>query len=410
VYDVSNIAQNTIRSILSVSYEDYFQGKPETDTREHFLVQKIKGSSDNLSHFRRKYIVCPDRYLREPSRAVQEHLINIGYISDSSDCCTNIPWRFFISQGENAKPFDFRVKRILSYLSDYGISTADVFAAFRGWDGTGAPDLIDFGNELKCIEVKFLGDQLKKHQVIFHEIARSLNIKVSILEFQNVFEPNLRSVGCPQKPSAREFKHFWSTKLGLKVSEFVDSHLKSTNVPIVSNNPWVVRSRRNGLTDLNSFKTAPTALVNTFLLCLRYENDKCEIIFSEDEIAEISRQLYHAGSMKWWIVPLVLSRWINFGPIKDDYINLIDVALDWEATFRTIFWEGRPKKDHFKKTLGFRSKPITLGLEKSKVAQIYKECKRGTPVKSAEHLKFFDYLLNITDNSEISLRDQSSLN
>lgn len=304
----TNEIQSAIDETLLTRYEDFYLDFPaEIGNR---LCLPVAQYPTKLMHLRRKYYPCPDGSFREPTRAMQYFLHDIGYISEFSDTCSNIPWRFFKNFSDHTKPIDPRVQFLIKYFSSHGISKRNLHRVFNSWNGKGAPDICDFSFPLQGIEVKALGDRIFKDQVHFHRLVEDeLDFKVRLLELQEV--SNERSyrrrrtiLAKDKKPQFNEVLLNKTLKKKLeKLFDYFDQH------------PYLVRKvDPNGYTF--SFLHNPFYLSQALNIICINDFPLSRLQFSEDDIFSLSLASFNGGYIHWWMIPIFFIPWIEKGKLN----------------------------------------------------------------------------------------------
>lgn len=365
----------------SFRYEDFYLDFPERDLKREGAIYQLVGLyPEELMHFNEKYVPCPDGAFREPSRALQEHLISIGYISEYSDACTNIPWKFFHQNSPDISPYDLRCQRLITYFQIKNIAQKKIHEAFDTWDGTGAPDIIDFCEPLQFIEVKFLGDADRKNQQTFRRILKEyLGEEVIVLK---LVLPGVGSGGWAKKrKSARadaqlKVDYFPTSQLMAKLHQHI-FNCKIYNLKGTITRFEYSQVERYFIDYLEHKRVTPSNLSKAISLSFLNFSKSGSLKFSDDEIIEIAQFLFFKGYLKWWLAPLYLMPFLGVGAGVESFKELLSLIFRWEEVFRTVHMTTPDSSNLSLKSPGFRTRPISLRFSLRDLLSSYEDIKCG---------------------------------
>ncbi len=406
---------NRIGEIKKIRYDTFFIGTP-LEIAHGVYQQKVKLYSDEMLRFSRSLLPCLDGTYRYPDMALHHHLINIKMISGNSSTCSNIPYKFFKDHSVAEIPYDLRVIRILKHLENNHRRRKDVHRTFNGWNGRGGPDITDFGHNLRCVEIKMIGDQVTKEQKQMQMLLSNIGINTNVLMLveegrkKYQYQSRRRQLRALNRAC---YSEFLKTKLGEKVDRFINFHMKSCDPRRNSDNKsdyyyWKITSRRKGAENLITYFKRPSALVNSLILCLREERKNCLFSFTECEVVQLTAAVLNSGYLKWWIIPIIMIPWIEKGKCDTDYHKILRLCYEWEDLLRTTHIE-LVGSAYFRNNTGFCPNKISLGFSTYILIQMYNKSKStmllGREAIAAKHL----YILScLQSEMSVSARDASN--
>lgn len=411
-----------IEGCRKLNYYDFYLDLPSrSKSVENEWIQYVSQYPDSLLHFSRKPVPSPDgHFYTDPSRSVMEYLIDIGFISNFSDACTNIPWRFFSEYSEKIEPYDIRVKAIIKYCALNGVSRRKIHNKFSNWNKRGAPDILDFSGPIKCVEVKFLGDTFSRQQLNVHKKINEISIETSVFTMSEVgaVEKYKRRIAKANKNKFSMLQNIISCSFGEKLNLFFRHNLGNNKKS--PSREWSIISRSAGAEHITNYyqgKSLPSSMVGLLSLCIMHSKPNCDIRFTSDEIIRISGAVYNAGYLKWWQVPLLLLPWIENKQADRSLQKIYKLCFEWESLIKTSHYF----KDRFQVYLSndlqgeiprLRHSEISFNL--SDILELHQYIisnnEQKLYIENESHLdtRVFDFYCRFMKTTEIVLRDRNS--
>lgn len=349
-----------LKELEDVSQTGVFRELEKVSKKKWIL--HIENISDCLLRYSKTLLPCPDGFFREPSRAVQEILIENKVISvNSSDCCSNIPWKFF-KRNKTEVPWDKRVIHLKDYSQMLKVDLHDVFS---DWGGRGGADILNLSKVPYCIEVKMPCDEQSMNQRDFELRLRNARIDyiTCYIKERRPLTDYRQNRTNLRRNSGINIDEFWNSKTGKKLDTFIKKTLEYNPV----NNRWIINSKSEGLDELCHYHIRAGALIKVIDLCYSpWGVNLAKLSLSLGELYEITELVFYGdgrgANYKWWKVPYLLSSQVNDSKGKRELLSLI---YRFELLMRTEHMSVPSSSYYFKNKKGYRSKPLELKLKEA---------------------------------------------